>query len=111
MAYTTVNGVRSVPGASTHQSVTLTLDNSYPTGGYPINAQTFGFLVLRGIAGAFFTTIAGAAYEIALVPTLNADGTTFSSFNLALVVGSTGAQVAAATDLHTVSLILVGEGN
>lgn len=111
MAAAITNLSRGVPGSSIDSTIILTGDTSYPTGGYVITAATFGLTLLRGIKAAFFTTIAGAAFEVAVVPTFNADGVTLASVAVALVVGTTGAQVAAAVDVHTVGIQLVATGN
>jgi hypothetical protein len=111
MAATKTLGRRAVPGDATYQSIAFTGDAAYPTGGYVVLPSDFGFQVLRRIIGVFMTTIAGAAFEVAVVPTVNADGITLAQVNLALVVGTTGAQVANGVDVHTVGIHIIGEGN
>lgn len=111
MALTKVSGYRAVPGASISQSLAITGDTSYVTGGYVLFPADFGFTVLRRITAAFFSTVAGAAYELAVVPTYNADGITLASIAVALIVGTTGAQVAAAANVSTVGIQLIAEGN
>jgi hypothetical protein len=102
---------RAVPGAATLQSLDLTGDAaSYPTGGWQLLPADFQFSVLRRIVAAFFTTVAGAAFEVAVIPTYNAD-TTLASVNVALVVGTTGAQLANAGSTAGVGLTVVAEGN
>jgi hypothetical protein len=111
MALTKAKGLRTVPGAFTQQQLTLTGDTAYPTGGYVLTAADFGLTVLQRIVGGYFTTIAGAANELAVIPTYNADGITLASVAVALVVGSTGVQVANGANVSTTGIIIIGEGN
>jgi UDP-N-acetylmuramyl tripeptide synthase len=110
MAATKTLRRREVPGATSEQSLDLTGDAAYPTGGYILLPADFQFSVLRRIASAFFSTVAGAAFELAIVPTYNADNT-LAQVAVALVVGTTGAQVANGVNVSTVGITLVAEGN
>lgn len=111
MATTNTRRLRTVPGAFTQQNLDVACDAVYPTGGYVFKAADFGLVVLQRIMAAYFTTIAGAAFELAVVPTYNSDGVTLASVAVALVVGTTGVQVAAGVDVHTVGIMLIAEGN
>lgn len=112
MALGKVQGLRTVPGASTRQVLNLTGDAaSYPTGGWPLVAADFGFNVIREIIACVTTSIAGAAFEPAVVPTFAADGVTITSLNVALVVGTTGVQLANAGSSAGVTIQLIVEGN
>jgi hypothetical protein len=105
-------GIRTVPGASTRQLLTLTGDaSSYVTGGFVITPADFQLTVIREIISATFTSIAGAAFEVATVPTLNADGITIASIAVALVVGTTGLQLANGGSSAGVVIQIVVEGN
>lgn len=112
MALGKVQGIRTIPGASIRQQLNLTGDaNSYPTGGWPLLPADFGLTVIRQIIGVNFTSIAGAAFEVATVPTFNADGVTIAQINIALVVGTTGVQLANAGSSAGATLQVIVEGN
>lgn len=111
MALTKTIRTRAVPGASTMQSMDVLGDTAYPTGGYVLLPTDFNLTVLRRVVGAFFNNVAGAAYELAVIPTYNADGVTLAQINLALVVGTTGVQVTNGASVSTVGVTLIVEGN
>ena len=105
-------GLRTVPGAATRQLLTLTGDaTSYPTGGWVLLPADFQLTVIREIIAANFISIAGAAFEVATVPTFNSDGITIASIAVALVVGTTGVQVANGASTAGVVLQVIVEGN
>jgi hypothetical protein len=66
---------------------------------------------LRKVLFSTFASIAGAAYQEAIIPTYNADGVTIASFALHLIVGSTGVEVANGVNVSTTSVSLIVEGN
>lgn len=108
---TTTLGTRSVPGASFTVPVSWLGDATYPAGGYVFTAASFNLNVLRRISAAYFNTIAGAVYELAFVPTFNADGITLASVALRLVVGTTGVEVATGASVATVGVQFEVTGN
>lgn len=111
MALGKAQGLRTVPGASTRQLLTLTGDAaSYPTGGWPLVPADFGFNVIREVIACVTASVAGAAFEPAVIPTLNSDGS-IASLNVALVVGTTGVQLANAGSTTGVVIQLIVEGN
>jgi hypothetical protein len=110
MAATATQGKRTVPGADTLVPADVACDNSYVANGYPLGPATFGLTVLRRIISVRPRNIASAIYTPVLVETINPDGS-IASFKLALVVATTGLQVAAAVDVSAASFHLVGEGN
>jgi hypothetical protein len=109
MAAVPTLGARTVPGADALQPIDLALDNAYPTGGYPLTPATFGLKVLRRIITVRPRNIASAIYTPVLITT-EVNGI-ITAVNLALVVATTGAQVANATDVSAASFRLIGEGN
>ena len=112
MALGIVPGLRTVPGAAIQQVLTLTGDaNSYPTGGWVLTPANFNLNVIREIIGVNFLSIAGAAFEVATVPTYNSDGITIASIAVALVVGTTGLQLANGGSSAGVVLQIIVEGN
>jgi hypothetical protein len=111
MAITKSLGSRATPGAYTQQALNIVGDANYVTGGYVLLPSDFQFTVLRGIKSAFFTTIAAAAFEVAIVKTFNSDGVTLASIAVALVVGTTGAQLASGASAAGVGIEIVAEGN
>lgn len=112
MALGKVQGLRTVPGASTRQLLAITGDaNSYPTGGWPLVAADFGLSVIRQIISVITTSVAAAAFEPAAIPTFNADGITIGTINLALIVGTTGAQLANAGSSAGATFQIIVEGN
>jgi len=111
MALTKTLRARAVPGASTMQSLDAVGDTAYPTGGYTLLPADFGLTVLRRVVAAFFNNVAGTAYEVAAIPTYNADGVTIGQINLALAVGTTGVQVANGANVSTVGITIVVDGN
>ncbi len=114
MALGTVNvGNRSVPGATSTEVFTHSLDNSYPAGGYTVNASTYGFTVLKRLLFNAFTTVAGAAYELAFIPTYNtaANDGSLASVNIRAIVGTTGLEVGTGVNVSTVSFNVIAEGN
>lgn len=112
MAATITQISSAVPGASVEKLVNITLDTSYPNpAGYVFSAASLGVTVLRKVVLNAFTTIAGAKYEIAMIPTYNADGQTIASIAVHLIVGTTGLEVANAVDVSGVSFQLIVGGN
>lgn len=109
MALGVALGTRTVPGAVFEVPAVVTGDNSYPTGGYAVTPQTFGLNILKRLIVSAFTTLAGGAYEVSVIPTLNPDGS-IASANLALTVGTTGVQVASGANVSTVSIQLFAYG-
>lgn len=109
MAKTVVAGSRTVPGATTSASIDITGDATYATGGYPVTPQDFGLTVLRRIVVARPKNVVSAKWQPVIVAT-GADGV-LTAVSLALVVGSTGSEVANGTDVSTGSWYLIGEGN
>lgn len=111
MALTTALGTRTVPGASFSVPATLTCDTSYPAGGYILTASTFGLTVLKRVLFNVFTTVAGAAFELALVPTYASDGATLLSVAVRLVVGTSGVEVATGANISSVAFQVIADGN
>jgi hypothetical protein len=111
MALTKSLGARATPGAYTYQALNIVGDATYVTGGYVVLPSDFQFTVLRDVKAAFFTTIAGAAFELAIVKTFNSDGLTLASIAVALIVGTTGVQLAGGASAAGVGVQLVAEGN
>lgn len=73
----------------------ITLDASYPTGGYALSAATFGMSNIDGVVACTAS---------------NSNTVVWTGTNLKVFVSTTGAEVANATDLHTVtvSALVVG---
>lgn len=112
MAKTVTQVSRGVPGAAISVDATVALDASYPNpAGYVFTAADFGLSVLRKLNFNQFITLAGAAFEAALIPTYNADNVTLASVALHLIVGTTGVEVANAVDVHTTSFKVTADGN
>ena len=109
MTVAATQGKRTVPGADSLQPIDLALDNSYPTGGYALTPKTFNLTVLKRILTCRPRNIASAIYTPVLIITA-VDGI-ITAVNLALVVATTGAQVANAVDVSAASFHLIGEGN
>lgn len=109
MAAVPTLGTRTVPGADSLQPIDLALDNAYPTGGYPLTPKTFGLTVLRRIIECRPCNIASAVYTPVLLVTLT--NGVISAANLALVVATTGAQVANGVDVSAASFHIIAEGN
>lgn len=110
MALTTTLEMRTVPGASFLQPADIALDNNYPTGGYLLAPAIFKLAVLRRFIECRPRDIASAAYTPILIITLNANGTSIATAYLALVVPSTGVQVASGTNVSAASFHIVAEG-
>jgi hypothetical protein len=111
MALTLAQASKYVPGGLFRTVTNVTLDASYPTGGYLVTPANLGFTVLRSLLAINITSLSGGAYEFSWIPTLNADGVTIASALLAATVGSTGVQVANGVSLATVTLQVVAEGS
>ena len=113
MAITTSLGQRFVPGARFDVVATITLDAAYPNpAGYVITPATFGLTLLQRLILGQFTTIAGASYELAIVPTLATDGSgNILSAAIHVVLGTTGVEVANGVTLTGVSFNLIASGS
>jgi hypothetical protein len=109
MAAVPTRGTRTVPGAEYLQQVDLALDNAYPLGGYVLTPATFGFNVLRRLLTCRPRNLASAIYTP--VPIMTGANGIITSINLALVVATTGLQVANGVDVSAASFHLIGEGN
>lgn len=109
MTVAATQGTRTVPGSDFLQETDLALDNSYPTGGYLLSPLTFNLKVLRRIIAVRPRNLASAIYTPVLLVTA-ANGV-ISAVNLALLVATTGAQVANATDVSAASFHFLVEGN
>lgn len=111
MAIVTALNGRTVPGADTLQSVTITGDTSYPTGGTLITPAMVGLTVIKRVIECRAATVASAVNTPVPIQALSADGFSITQLNLAFVVGTTGAQVANAVNMSALSYNLIVEGN
>ncbi len=109
MAVVATLDTRTVPGADFLQPINLALDNAYPNGGYALTAKTFNLTVLKRVITCRPRNVASAIYTPALIIT-TANGS-ISAINLALVVATTGLQVANGTDVSAASFHLIAEGS
>lgn len=109
MALQSTKGFRTVPGAATEQSVVVALDNAYPTGGYVLTPKLLGLNVVRRILAIRPATIGSAIYTPVLLPTES--GGSITSLLLALVVATTGVQVANGVDVSVARFHIIAEGN
>jgi hypothetical protein len=110
MAAVPTQGIRTVPGADQLQPIDLALDNAYPTGGYPLTAKTFNLTVLRRLIACRPRNVASAIYTPVPIVTVGSTGI-ITGINLALLVASTGLQVANGVDVSAASFHLIAEGN
>lgn len=105
-----LNG-RTVKGADTMQPAIITGDTSYPTGGTLLTPAMFGLSVIRRVIECRPATVASAVNVPVPISTLSPDGQFITALNLAFVVGTTGVQVANATNLSTLTYAIIVEGN
>jgi hypothetical protein len=103
----------AVPGASIRKKFLLALDNSYPNpAGYVLTPATFGLSTLKEVTFSGAASLPAGLYEPVLIPTYATDGSgNILSIALHLIIGTTGAEVANAVDVHTSTLAFAVEGN
>lgn len=106
-------GTPRVPGASVQSVFTLTLDNSYPNpAGYVFTPASFGLTSIRKIMNIEPTSLpASATWSYWIVPTVNANDGTITSFAMHLAVVSTGVEVANTVNVSTATYNVIVEGN
>jgi hypothetical protein len=105
-----LNG-RTVPGADTLQSVVITGDSSYPTGGTLLTPANVGLTVIKRVIECRPATVSSAVYVPIPIATLSSDGFSITSLKIACVVGTTGVEVANSTNLSAFSFNVIVEGN
>jgi hypothetical protein len=101
LTFGTAVGPASYSGSAAHQleQIPLTLDDSYPTGGYEITSDDLGYG-----ADASFRILEGTVSD-SVTPTLLKYIWDVDNSKLKLIVVSTNAEVANATDLSAYDAI------
>jgi hypothetical protein len=98
MSATIVINKFHVPGDRKWKDFTITGDSSYPTGGYPLDAQALGFNV---ITGAHVTNLIGIDSSAGAYAATDAYYNTAS--NKLRFLAPSGAEVASGANVSTIS--------